>query len=250
MAITRAQAGGGTFANNVASIARAYSSNITSGNLISVSVVKVNDSGSDPFVVGDISQTAGTATLGTWTLDVETVFDTGGLWRHVGVFSAPVTGTGSCTITVSGGAGNYWIIGEAEYAGADTSATRVADTATGTGTGTSAASGNADSTGGAVFVGIVSTHVFANVTHTEDGAFTVIFEKNDAGTASSASGAAIDQIVSGATTDSADWSLSTSVAWVAALAVYKETVTATPSAPPARVRFGRTLRAQKRRRIL
>jgi hypothetical protein len=220
VAIVRVQQGGVT-ADNATSVARAYGSNVTADNLLIAVAFKYSPT-TDAFAAGDLTKTAGTATIGTPTLDASINFNHfEGNFLAVGIWSVPVTGTGSCTLTAGGGlAGSYWGFGTAERSGLDISATRVAATNTGTGATGAPATGNASSTANALFVGGLASNASTNTAHTQDAAFSLIFESED-GTAHM-TGSSIDQISVGALTDAASWTAPTTVQWAAAVAVYKE----------------------------
>ena len=204
------------------SVSKAYPSNVTAGNLLVLGVVKWNDSGADAFVVGDISQSAGTATLGTFTLDVQLDYNYISAFHIiVGLFSVPVTGSGSCTIQVAGGvAGSYWILGTQEYSGADVSGTRVAGTSTGQAATGAPTTGTVASGGAGAFAGVVGTNTLGATTHTPGADYTQIIEEEDGAT--HMTGAYEDRLVSGDTTDAADWTAPTLNASACVVAFYKE----------------------------
>ena len=174
MPITRVQATS-TTADNTTAISLAYGSNITSGNLLVILVTAYKNS-NDAFALGDISKTAGTATLGSFTLDAAINFDYAGAGEYVNtaVYSAPVTGTGSCTIQVGGApAGSFLFLAITERSNADTTGTRVEGTDTGSGTTGAPNTGNAvTSAAGALFAGIVGTVTSIATTHTKGADYT------------------------------------------------------------------------------
>lgn len=204
---------GGTTTPSASSGSRVMASNITAGNLIVV-VACAQKGGIDPFVVGDVAQSAGTATVGTWSLDiaeeVDSAFD-----PHVGIFSTIVTGTGSATFTVTGVAGDYWVIAVGEYnSSTGWNSSRLEDTASATGASDTPSSGDGTSAGVALFIG--GTCLDNAATITEDAAFALIDEEQNGEPEASA----IRRIVTTGTTDAASWSVSADD-WAAALAVYK-----------------------------
>ncbi len=222
MAITAGQQGG-TPTDNATSAARATASNVTAGNLLVIAVSCFKES-NDAFVVGDISQSAGTATVGSFSLDVQRNYNyTGAAYLDSAIFSVLVTGTGSCTITVGGApTGSYWNVAVGEFSsdvgwGAD----RLEDSDFGENTTGAPATGDGTSAGHAVFIGALTTGTSGVTTHTQDAAFTLIDEEEDG--LNHATGGGIYRIVTGGTTDAASWTAPTTVAWSAALAVYKET---------------------------
>lgn len=210
---------GGEADDNATSTSRTMASNITAGNLI-VIVVHAQKASEDPFVVGDVSLSAGTATVGAWSLDVQ-IDENAGFFPDVAIYSNIVTGTGSATFTVGGApASTYFNIAIGEYnSSTGWNASRLEATSTGTSTGTAVDSGNGTSAGVGLFVGGVTTDAQVVVTIAEDGAFTVIDEEEDGSAHCPAS--AIRRIVTSGTTDSASWTLGASHFWVAPLAVYK-----------------------------
>ncbi len=221
MAITRVQQTGKTQASATA-VSLAYSSNVTAGNLLIIGAIKYSPT-DDAFVVGDFSKTAGTATLGTATLDKSNNynFDAGATRIAVGIWSVPVTGTGSCTVQVGGGiAGSEWVFGISERSGLDTGASRVDGTPTSNQAQTGAPSpGSITSTGDALFVGAVAIGSSALITITENASYSLIYEEQNGAT--SMTGSVIDRIITGAATDNPSWSAPTTEKWAAAGVAYK-----------------------------
>lgn len=201
---------------DVASIACAFNSDVTAGNLIVIAIGGYNPTSTQNFNINDIAVHTGTCTLGTWTLDVANIKNT----ITVALFSVPVTSNGSCTININtiavGGSGNkYLSLGIVEYTGADISLSRLIGTNTNTGdSGTSATSNNVVSPRGAVFVTQMATYnsqTYENITD-----FDIILGNPYYGASSA------HRIVLTATTDSADWTWNTSSYWVVVLAAYYE----------------------------
>jgi hypothetical protein len=187
---------------------------ITSGQLLVV-VCGSYASPNQPFVLGDISKTAGTATLGSFALDK--AYDNG-LNAHTAIWSAIVTGTGTCTVTVSNRpSGAYFDIGAEAFNGSwDGSRAEASNGASGSGT-TAVSSGNATSAGAAVFVGVFDD-VTGATSYTKDAAFTQLYV--DAGSPNNSG--SIYRIVSSGTTDAAEWTANASIDSAAAVVVYKE----------------------------
>jgi hypothetical protein len=207
--------------NNTTGGEKDFAGNVTSGNLVSVQVECWTNATNHPPVAGDVTAEAGsTATIGTVTLDKVATYTNGSQYWHVAIWSAPVTGTGTLTMVFVGVPdGSYGAIGIAEYSGADVTASRVEGTNSATGTSTAPNSGNVTSAGGAVFVGSLAFGADAAVTIAEDAAFAKIWEEEYG--VMHQPGAFEDRCVAGATTDAATWTLGSSKAWLAALAVYK-----------------------------
>lgn len=218
----------GGLAGPATSMSLPYPGNVTAGDLLVIGVSRWHAGSSDAIVVGDISQSAGTATLGSFTLDVDREWNfVSSDFLNSAVFSVPVTGTGSCTIQVGGGPSDAsWIMGIQEYSGADTSGSRVLGTNEAQNTNTAPDSGTVAATGNVAFFGNMVNGAGTTVTTTEDGSFSLIFE-NENGTSNTA-GSLIDRIVTSDTTDSASWTLGSSQSWIALLSVYKPS-----TAPPA-----------------
>ena len=201
-----------------------FSSDVTSGNLLVV-VASAYRAGTPPhaFSLGDLTKSSGTATLGTAQLDIQHARSTGSNEGRVAIWSIPVTGTGSLTLSLAVNTGDYANIAAEEFSGADTSSGRL-DTSLsndGPGTGTEMLIGDMTSAGAGVFVGGFAAYTSTTTTWTPNGAFTTIYNVGDVAYNASA---AIYQIVSGATTDSCDAQISPNFdapGWAGASVVYK-----------------------------
>lgn len=218
---------GGVTQDSASAVSRAFGSNVAAGNLIVVLCFK--DIGGSAFVAGDCTKSAGTATVGTITLDKELRFDLGGGSDQVavGAWSCLVTGAGSCTMQVSSAAGTYFGLGTGEYnATLGWDASRLEATNTGssaTDNWTAGDTGNGTSAGGALFMGVLASNGSSSKVLTPDASFTQIFEQEDASL--HIVGSTQRRIVSSGTTDAANWTLEAGSGWrgyAAALAVYKE----------------------------
>ena len=156
MAIVRVQGNLGANIDAAAGpISKAFSVDVTAGNLLVICLSKYSNTTNDPPVVGNISKSAGTATLGSFTLDkVASQLYAGAEYIHSAIFSAPVTGSGSCTISIAAGSATYyWSLSISEYSGVDVSGTRVDTTASNSGTsGTSGASGSFTTAGSSLII--------------------------------------------------------------------------------------------------
>lgn len=217
------------------SVSVAFPSNVAVGSLISVVGWRYEPS-ADAYIAGDCTKSAGTATIGTVTLDAQLdQVDGGGGRATVGIWSAIVTGAGSLTMQVAGGsAGGFPCIAINEFSG-NWDSTRVESTNT---NGTSATnttpahSNNATSAGAALFIGGLSLgNSGGSMTITPDAAFTQTYENEAGGT--SQAGSSIYRIVTGGTTDRAEWTVPTSGnnGWGCAVVAYKEggpTITSQP----------------------
>ncbi len=221
--ITHVQSAHGEAGSGVSPTAT-FSSDVTAGNLL-VIVASAYRAGTPPhaFSLGDLTKSSGTATLGTAQLDIQHARSTGSNEGRVAIWSIPVTGTGSLTLSLTVNTGDYANIAAAEFSGADTSSGRL-DTSTsndGPGTGTEMLIGDMTSAGAGVFVGGFAAYTSTGTTWTPNGAFSTIYNVGDVAYNASA---AIYQIVSGATTDSCDAQISPNydaAGWAGASAVYK-----------------------------
>lgn len=219
---------GGNNGNSATSVTRAFGSNVSAGSLIVVVGMKYSPS-SDAFVEGDCTKSAGTATLGTITLDRQVQVDTTDAdFACVAIWSAIVTGGGSLTMQVAGAvSGSYLLIATHEFTGNwDGSRAEAGNSNSTASNGVSpATSGNATSAGAALFIGGLNVNSQAGVTITPDGAFTTIYE-DEAGTDDN--GSAIYKIVTSGNTDQAEWTIASGTwyGWAAAVQVYKEAAVA------------------------
>lgn len=212
---------GGAFADEPTSATSAYGSSVISGNLLVAFGAKLGIGVNEPFVAGDVTKSAGTATVGTVTMDASAHFEySAGNYISVAVFSVPVTGTGSLTLQLAGGTNEYLLIGRTELAGADISGARVEDFAANTAASGTPDSGNADSAGGAYFAGGFAFSLTDAATLTPDAAFAQIFEQE---TQDHTVGSFFGRIVSTGTTDSASMSSPTVdfSGYAGVVAVYK-----------------------------
>lgn len=223
MAITQvASQNSGAVADNTTSVSKAFPGNITSGNRIIIVGIKFSPS-NDAFAAGDCTKTAGTATIGSIALDIQVNFNyTGGDYIAVGIWSAAVTGTGSCTMQVGGAvAGSYLLIASDEFTSSIGSITfDTGKTSTGTGsTGAPTASAITPSAYDGLIIGGVGTATAGATTHTPGSGFTQIFEEED-GSAHMTGSAIYRVLTSGSGT--ANWTAPTTVPWAVASAAYIE----------------------------
>lgn len=222
MSFTIVQATGAT--SDGTSVAKAFSSNVAVGNLITVTGSRFTPS-LDDFVAGDCTQSAGTATLGTITLDKVINRNTSGSnYLVTGTWSAVVTGAGSLTMQVGNGvAGSAHNIGIVEAHSDATTSFAVEATASGS----SAAppdpsTGNATSAGAALFIAGTTISASNVISITEDAGYNLVYEENNG--ALHLNSSAIYQIVGSGTTDNAGWTTGVNpiTNWAATLVVYKE----------------------------
>lgn len=206
-----------------ASGAVAYPNDVATGSLLTAAFIAYTGTTNDPPTAADLTQTAGTATIGAVSLDRVHTLDIGpGIATvHVALYSAIVQSGGSLTFTGNGGpSGVACLLVMEEFTGR-WGPDRLIASNSAVGNSAVQSSGPASSTRPAVFfAALMHVNITSGSAATEDGAFTLIAELDSTPTQLGAS--VIERIVSGITTDSADWTTSASTDWIAALAVYQE----------------------------
>jgi hypothetical protein len=215
---------GGAQTTSATSITSAYGSNVTAGSLIVLVGLKaVGGSVDDAFVSGDVTKSAGTATIGTINFATSAHGDTGGgNYASSGIWWAIVTGTGSMTWQLDSTAASALTIARHEFTGSWDASSLEDEVSVADPTNTaSLATGNGVSAGAALFVaGAVSIHG-GDVTITQDAAFTTIYENETV--ASGVIGNSCYQTVGSGTTDEGAWTTGASgFGYAASLAVFKE----------------------------
>ena len=212
--------------NSGTSSATVSSLTLTAGQLVTVVAPIVYTSAQTP-AAGDLTLDAGSAILGTPTLDKYLVFNSGDAPYYIGLafYSVLVTGSGSAAIRVtptgtSGAVANHLSVWDGNWdASRVESAPVIASSATNNQSTHSSAS--ATSAGAALFLGGLSILQTSNVSITQDASFTLLTEYED-GTAAHCGGASY-RIVSSGTTDTSDYtSGGTNLGWASGLVVYKE----------------------------
>jgi hypothetical protein len=201
-----------------------FPSNVTAGNLIVIAVSRLQISLTDALIAGDVTQLAGTATIGTITLDRGHNYNyTGAHNIGAAVLSVPVTGTGSLDLRIATASGIYHACVPSEFSGTDVSGSRLDQVNSGEGASGAKSSGSITTTAGALIVGTMQG-AGDNDNPTEDAAFTALYEQNSSANCKIS---AIYRVVTSSTTDAAEWAAGSSNQWVAAVASYKEAVTST-----------------------
>lgn len=225
MAITvDAAQNSGDFGDNTTLADFPFPNPLTAGRMIVVTGWMWNNgSAFGPFASANCTKTAGTATLDTITLAQEAHRTTSGAFViNVGIWSALVTGSGTCTMQIGTfPAGSFSTIALMEVStdvGWDSG--RLEATNSANGSSTTPDSGNGTSLGNAVFVGGQVANFGTNSAITPDGAFSTCFESENG--AVHQPGSSIYRVVSTGTTDSASWTNAANDQWAAALAVFKE----------------------------
>jgi hypothetical protein len=215
----------GANVGGASAVSDAFPGNITNGNLITVIAWSYNNTGVTTFVAGDCAKTAGTATIGTISLDKQLSADLGGgEYINVGIWSALVTGTGSATMQISNQPSDATIdISIAEFSTTTTwDAGRVTDSNAAQHTGTNVNSGSASSSGVALFIGGFNINASSSgLALTTNNSFTDIYKRDGSGGDQPGGGAY--RIVSTGTTTSSDYTSTNSGDSLALVVVYTPT---------------------------
>lgn len=211
--------------SEAASSSVAFGSNLTAGSLIVIQGSQRDFSGvSDAFVVGDCTQTAGTAVLSTIGLAVQTQADVNpstNLWSRSGIWWARVTTGGSCTMQVANVGDDTHII-VSEWSGNwDSTAVEATNNATQTTNNTNSDSGNVTPAGAALIIGNVHCMDGSPLTITPDAAFTSIATTSSTATGNSGSNGAY-RVTTGTLTDSMSHTLSNNQGWSTVVCAFKE----------------------------
>jgi hypothetical protein len=204
-----ASQGASATGSSVTSISRAFPGNVTVGSLLTIFVGSAKFS-IDDSVAGDLTKTAGTATIGTPTLDAQVQIGNN-LWAAQ--WSVLVTGTGSLTLQVANfPADTNMVMYVDEFTG-NWDSTRVEDfDSLGSNAGTLPVGPNMTSVGAALFFGGCRIDALGL---TAEGNFTSV-------AAVAQETHAIYRIVGTGTTDALEWTAPSGATWAIAGAVYKE----------------------------
>lgn len=217
MTITRVQESTIGLAESAVQVTKAFAGNVTNGNVV---FIKSGRNSGTPFVAGDCTKSSGSATLGTITLDKAGTSNSCGC----AVWSAPVTGTGNLTMAVAGPSGSFYFMDVAEASGVDTSGSRVADAnASFSNTGTTpGVTGNATSTGEAIFYSVIAVDTDnASSGLTVGNSFTPLAASTN-GSADQVGETDLRIVLSGTTTQGT-WAIPTTSehSWAACVVAYK-----------------------------
>lgn len=206
MAIAREQFKAGS-ANSVTSVALTFDSSVTAGSVLIAVGNAFNDGGGGLVVTDDNGN--------TW---VET-FDNNYSGSDVAVLAyVENANSGTTQVTMTGDANSFFTLVIVEVSGVQTS-TVLDQSNDATGTSSSPDSGDVTTTVADTYLIGGFAHDTSVVTITEGGAWTLIFEEEDQSTNMPIS--VQEQILSSTATESADWSLSGSVAWWASIGAFK-----------------------------
>lgn len=223
------QAGNATPVDGGASISRAFPSNVTSGNVVWFAAMAADTS--HTFVAGDLTKSAGTATIESPVLLAVRNQDTGdGYFLPTAIWGAKVTGNGSLTLQASGlSSGGFWLSASDEIASTNGFAGSGGFAGTGNNNGTSANSNSPATTGlntaasqSAMLIGAVGIGAGVVLTiGSPGGSWSTVYSEPD-GTAHHC-GTVVDQIVAASVTAQPSWSITgTTDGWAAALGVIVE----------------------------
>lgn len=203
MAIEYVQGTGLQSEGSVASLAKAFDSNVTAGNLILVGASTYN---SDPNTVTD-------GLANSYTRDV---IENASL-RKTAIFSSPDITGGACTVTLNPVASTYLGVVISEFSGAATSSV-LDDSATGRDTSTDIDTGNIVASDADIIFGVLS-HASNSITITGDSPVDVIDIFSFGGDGNSI-GTCGSYAIKTAATYTAGWLLSSSIAASACGAAY------------------------------
>jgi hypothetical protein len=225
IAAVASQAGKG-LGDNATSMTKAFTNPVSTNSLIVIGAVKYPGT-SDVFLAADCTKSAGTATIGAITLDKQFQISNGASsFIALGIWSCVVTAGGTLTLQIAGmPSGSYGAVFTDEYTGSFDSSRVDGTPAQGgsyTASQTAASSGNVTTAGAGLIFGVLGVDTSSNpFAMTEDGAFTSVADETN-GSAHMV-GEAIRRVVTTGTTDAADWTIASSNAGWAAIAVaYKE----------------------------
>lgn len=222
-AITTVQETTKAIADAASSVSKAFSSNVTSGNLVTVQCWRYDNGTDTAFIAGDCTKSAGTATLGAIALDKQANVNSTNPCQ-AGVWSAIVTGTGSLTMAVAAAAGSYLGMTAGEYAGSwDAGRLEASNSSTATSATSPGVTGNGAAAGEGLFIACIAADASGDndILLTANNSFTNLDKEVDATSHQPGAGA---RRIATATTTQGSWTIDTSGlnGWAAALAVYKE----------------------------
>ncbi len=189
---------GTTLASSGTTISLAYGSNVTAGNRLVVGLNKNTGSSSRTPAVGDISKSAGTCTLGSWTLDssLQNQSSTDSTYESVALFSAPVTGAGSCTIQIALGATGFANICLFELYDSASTGIDSSNTGGNVTSGTEITSSFSSTTAGIIIGAVVNDVASGNITFTPQTNYVDAYDSHNANT--NLTGGFVYQITNGA----------------------------------------------------
>lgn len=185
----------------------AYTSNVTSGNLL---IIVGNNwrSGGASIAVSD--------TLGTSYTVKQNAFTNNTTFIIYGI--APSSGANTITLDPTS-SGNYAAFTIVEYSGVDTVTPLDVDGSTSTGTSTSASDSLTTTTADALIIGVMGFTTATTITLTPGGSYIQLgeYEDNNAIVAYNA----VSRIATSATSYTVDWTMGSSDTWYAQTAAFK-----------------------------
>ena len=214
------------FGDAVTSLAITFGSNVAAGSLCVITIGRYSDTPQDSFVVGDLTKTSGTSTIGTIALDQ--TYDDSNL--NVAVYSFLVTGAGSLTLTLdmTGSTNQYSSVCYGEYSGSWDSTRKESSTNGAGNTSTTITTGNVTTAGGALLVAAASRIGGGVISITPGGSgWTQLVENEDDDTHQSFN--SLRKIVTSGTTEAATWTFGTATDSRAVIAAYKEVAGGSPA---------------------
>lgn len=225
------QAGGNT-ARAASSVSDTYGVNVTAGSLLTIICVRQNypTTTDAAIVVGDLTKTAGTATIGAISLDRQAREVLSGSDANIAVFSCIVLTTGSATFTLAGNvAGEMFAsIGLEEHTGS-WGASRVVGTNHATGATGAPSTDFVTTTASSLLIAGVVTSSPNFQTHTQDSPWLLTIEEEDGSTTLTCS--LVSYVAPSATTIEATWSAPTTVPGSTIIVAYQEAAPASSSSP-------------------
>lgn len=223
---------GGVTARSANNVSDSYGVNVTAGSLLTIIAVRGNypTTADAAIVVGDLTKTAGTATIGAISLDHQARELSGGFDANIGVFSCIVLTTGSATFTLAGNvAGEMFAsIGLEEHTGS-WGASRVVGTNHAAGATGAPSTGTVTTTASALLIAGVVTSTGNVETHTQDSPWLLTYEEENGTTSLTCS--LVSYVAPSATTIEATWSAPTTIPGSTIIVAYQEAAPASSSSP-------------------
>jgi hypothetical protein len=206
-------------APSAASIVLAFTNPVMANSVVTIDAARYTGGTTDPFVVGDLTKTAGTATIGTIVLDVSAIQDVEDVTdkTNSGIWRVNVTGSGTLTFTLTGNSGDYFWMNVAEWADMDNVCM---GTISAIGNSTAADSGTLLLNQPGMLLAALAVNAVISVTLTEDAAFTLLNEEQNG--AANSVGASAYRLTQGAVSDSGSWTLGSVEGWACCLAAYRD----------------------------
>jgi hypothetical protein len=209
-------------APSAASIVLAFTNPVNANSVVTIEAARYTAATTDAFVVGDLTKTAGTATIGTIVLDVSAIQDVEDVTdkENSGIWRVNVTGSGTLTFTLTGNAGDYFWMNVTEWSDMDNVCMGAISAI---GNSAAADSGTLLLNQPGMLLAALALNSVISVTLTEDAAFTLLNEEEN-GVANTV-GASAYRLTQGAVSDSGSWTLGSAEGWACCLALYRDAPT-------------------------